>query len=105
VDICKVLVALCFLLFGLALKPGLHPVAIAHLSQGTPSSSLLGSQIPTGGSKEVGGEYKNARHFHPMFYRCIMHRRNHFYLVLLQEDPFFYCLDQILVHLLAVLDG
>jgi hypothetical protein len=39
------------LLLGLALKLGLNPVAIAHLSPD--STSLVVSQIPTGGSKDV----------------------------------------------------
>jgi hypothetical protein len=44
----------------------------------------------------------NDIHFHPMFHRFIMEKRNHFYLVLLQENnPFFYCLDQIWVDLLV----
>ena len=53
---------------------------------------LQASQIPTGGSKDVGKEYTNAIHFHPMFYRCIMDKRNHFYLVFHKErNPFFSC--------------
>jgi hypothetical protein len=36
----------------------------------------------------------------PLFYVCIMDKRNHFYLVLLEENPFFYCLDQICMNLL-----
>jgi hypothetical protein len=65
------------------------------------------SQIPakSGGSKEVGREYMNAIHFCPVFYRSIMdNKRNHFYLVLFKENPFFYCLDQILVQIRAVLE-
>jgi hypothetical protein len=63
---------------------------------------LLVSQIPTGGSREVARESVNTIHFHLMLYTCIMDKRNHFYLVLLQENnPFFYYLDRILVHLLV----
>ncbi len=44
----------------------------------------------------------NAIYFHHMLYTCIMDKRNHFYLVLLQENnPFFYCLDGFLFHLQA----
>jgi hypothetical protein len=39
---------------GLALKLGLHPLAMAHLSPGT--SSLAVSYIPTGGTRDVGGK-------------------------------------------------
>jgi hypothetical protein len=68
---------------------------------------LRASQIPTGGgSKDVGKEYTNDIHFCPMFYRCIMDKRNIFYLVFHKDrNPFIYCLDQILVHLLSVVDG
>ncbi len=58
------------------------------------------SYIPTGGTTYVGKESMHVIHFHPMFYRYIMDKRNHFYLVLLQENPFFYCLGQIWVHIL-----
>jgi hypothetical protein len=65
---------------------------------------LQASQIPTGGSKNVGKEYMNAIYFCLMFYRCSMDKSNNFYLVFHKErNPFFYCLDQILVPLLAVL--
>jgi hypothetical protein len=47
----------------------------------------------------------NTIHFRPMFYRCIFDKSNPFYLIFLKDNPFFYCLDQILVHLLGVLDG
>jgi hypothetical protein len=51
------------------------------------------------------GVHINAIHFCPMFYRFIIDKRNHLFdLVLLQEKKFLYCLDQILVHLLAVLE-
>ena len=41
-------------------------------------------------------------HFHPMFYRCIMGKKNHFYFILLTDNHFFYCcLDQIWVHILV----
>jgi hypothetical protein len=67
---------------------------------------LLVGQMPISGSKEVGREHMNDIHFRPMVYRFIMDKMTHFYLVLLfKEIPFFYCLDHILVHLLAVLDG
>jgi hypothetical protein len=69
------------------------------------SFTTLISEIPTGGSKEVGRENTDAINLHPMFHRCIMDKKTHFYLVLLKYNPFFYCLDQILVHLRAVLDG
>ncbi len=36
-----------------------------------------------------------------MLYASIIDKTNHFYLVLLQENPFFYYLEQILVHLLV----
>jgi hypothetical protein len=85
--------------FAFALKLGLHPVTIAHLSPGT--SSLLVSKMPTGGSTDTGREYTNDIDFYPIFRRCIMDKRNHFYLVLLQENPFFYSLHQICVHLLV----
>jgi hypothetical protein len=39
--------------------------------------------------------------FCPIFHICIMYKRYHFYLVLLQENPFFYCLDHIWTHLLV----
>jgi hypothetical protein len=58
---------------GLASKLGLHPVAIAHLSPPDTSSSLVVSQISTGGSKDViGRAYTNEIHFCPMFYICMM---------------------------------
>jgi hypothetical protein len=44
---------------------------------------LLVSQIPTGGSKEVGGEYRNTIHFCHMVY--IKDKGNHIYLVLLKR--------------------
>jgi hypothetical protein len=60
---------------GLATKIGLHRgVAITHLSPGT--HSLLVSQTPPGGSKDVGREHTNAMHFCPTFYRCIMGKKN-----------------------------
>jgi hypothetical protein len=60
------------------------------------------TNFETGGSTNVGSEYTNAIHFHPIFYRCIMGKKNHFYLILLKENPFFYCcLDQIWVHILV----
>jgi hypothetical protein len=71
---------------GFASKLGLHPVAIAHLSPGT--SSLLGSQISTGDSKEVGVEYTNAIHFRFMFYRCIMNKRTPLKLGLASRELF-----------------
>jgi hypothetical protein len=86
------------ILLDLALKLGLHPVAIAHLSPGT--SSLLVSKMPTGGFTDIGRDYMNALYFSPIHHRCIMDKSNHYYLNLLQENPFFYCLDQIWVHLL-----
>jgi hypothetical protein len=36
-----------------------------------------------------------------MFYVCVMDNVNHFNFILLQENPFFYYLDQIWVHLLV----
>jgi hypothetical protein len=36
-----------------------------------------------------------------MLYMCISGKIHYFYLVLLQGSPFFYCLDQIWVHLLV----
>jgi hypothetical protein len=76
---------------GLALKLGLHPVAMAHLSPGT-NSFLVSYRVPAGGSTDSGREYTNVMHFHSMLYVCIMDKRkNHFYLVLLQENHFFYC--------------
>jgi hypothetical protein len=89
-----------YLPLGLALKLGLHPLVIAHLSAGT-TSSLLGSHTPTGGSTDVGRGSPNAIHFCPMFYVCVMDKRNHFNFIFLKESPFFYCLDQIFVHLLV----
>ena len=48
----------------------------------------------------------NAICFCPMFERCSIDKRNDFYMVFHKErNPFFYCLDQILVHLPAVLNG
>jgi hypothetical protein len=55
------------LLLGLALKLGLHPVAIAHLCPGT-SRSLV-SKMPTGGFTDIGREYMNAIHFCPIVHR------------------------------------
>jgi hypothetical protein len=61
----------------LALKLGLYPVAIAHLSPG--NISLLVSKMPaTGGFTEVGREYTIAIDFCPIFHRCIMDKSNHF---------------------------
>jgi hypothetical protein len=54
------------LLLGLASKPGLHPVAIAHLIPDT--ISLVVRQKPNGGSKDIGSEYMNTIHFYPMLY-------------------------------------
>jgi hypothetical protein len=91
-------------LLGFVLKLGLHPVAVAHLGPGT--SSLLVSQIPTGGSKDIGRECKQMLY---TFVLCsidlLLTRGTTCNLVLLQDNPFFYCFDQIFVHLLAVLDG
>jgi hypothetical protein len=43
--------------------------------------SLLVSQIPTGGSKEVGREYTNVMiHLHPMFYRDVLWTRGTTYI-------------------------
>jgi hypothetical protein len=61
----------------------------------------LFNQISTGDSTDVGREYMHVIHLCPMFYWCIMDKMNHFYLVLLWENPFFYCLEQIWVHLLV----
>jgi hypothetical protein len=85
---------------GLVLKLGLCPVAIAHLSPGT--HSLLVIQTPAGGSKDVGREHTlNAIHFCPIFYRCIMDKKNHLQLSLASRNPFFYVLDQIWLHILV----
>jgi hypothetical protein len=54
--------------------------------------SIVVSNMPTGGFTDVGREYTNAIDFCLIFHRCIMEKRNHFYFVLLQENPFFYCL-------------
>jgi hypothetical protein len=70
------------LLFGLALKLGLHPVAIAHLSPGT-SSLILVSKMPTGGTTYIGSKYTHAICFCAIYHRSIMDKGNHFYLVLL----------------------
>jgi hypothetical protein len=67
---------------------------------------LLVSQIPTGGTTDVGREYIHVILIFPMLYWCIMDKRNHFYLVylvLLQENSFFYChVEQIWVNNLLV---
>jgi hypothetical protein len=85
---------------GLASKLGLHPVAIAHLSPGI--HSLLVSQAPAGGSKDVGRGHTNDIHFCPIFYKCIMDKKNHLHFSLASRNPFFYyCLDQIWIHILV----
>jgi hypothetical protein len=43
----------------------------------------------------------NAIHFHTMLYICIVDKWDPFYLFLLQDNPFFYCLVQFWVHLLV----
>jgi hypothetical protein len=66
----------------LASKLGFHPLTKANLSPG--SSTLLVSQIATGGTTNVGREYMHIIHICPsMFYRYIMDKRNHLLLVLL----------------------
>jgi hypothetical protein len=72
----------------LASKLGLHPVAIAPLSPN--ATSLVDSQIPNGGSKDIGTEYMNAIHIicPTMFYRCIMDKKNHLQLILASRAPF-----------------
>jgi hypothetical protein len=58
--------------------------------------------MPTGGGfADVGREYTNVKDFCPIFLRCIMDKRDYFYLVLLHENPFFYCLDPIWGHSLV----
>ena len=53
------------------------------------SFTLVVSQKPTGGSKEVGGEYMNAINIGPMSYRRIMDKRNNLQRSLVaSRDPF-----------------
>jgi hypothetical protein len=62
---------------------------------------LLVSKISTGGiTDHVGRDAMYVIRLCPILHKCIMDKRNHFYLVLLQENPFFFCLEQIWVHLL-----
>jgi hypothetical protein len=79
-------------------------VDTARLSSDT-SNFVANNSIPTGGFILVGRICLIANRFWPMLYACSMDKTSHFYLALLKENPFFYCLDQILVRLLAVLDG
>jgi hypothetical protein len=59
---------------------------------------LLVSQIPTGGSTNVGREYANVVHFCHMFHICTSDKRNDcYFLVLLQTTLSSNCLDQIWV--------
>jgi hypothetical protein len=53
------------------------------------------------------GVHTNTIHFCPMLYICIVDKSNPFYLIFLKDNAFFYCKDQIWVHLLVVvvLDG